>query len=349
MRKKEYSPRKTLIALVFLAVLVFYPYLRAAQQPKNYAFGGETMGTTYNVRVARTRLSKSAVRKLHDDIEELLVDINRQMSTYDPESEISNFNASTETNAFSVSRDFVTVTETALKLAHQSNGAFDPTVMPLVSLWGFGPDSKQAVPTADAIASIRDAIGFMKIRVTGPGSILKTHPSLSLDLNAAAKGYASDRVARLARDRGCPNVFVEIGGEIMALGHSDDEGPWRVSIDRPRRGTLPGDTTQRILEIQNRAVATSGDYRNYYEDQGRVYSHIIDPRSGYPVSNRVASTTVIAADCLTADALATALMVLGPDEGQPVLEAFAPAEAMWIVREGPGRFAEHFSPGFPKN
>jgi thiamine biosynthesis lipoprotein len=133
----------------------------------------------------------------------------------------------------------------------------------------------------------------------------------------------------------------------MALGTSGKNRPWRVSVDRPEHGSLPGEATFRTLELNNRGVATSGDYRNYYEDHGRAYSHIIDPRSGYPVSNRVASATVIAADCMTADALATAMIVVGPEDGIQLLEAFRPAEAMWIMRKLDGSFEERYSAGFP--
>ncbi|MDA0989557.1 MAG: FAD:protein FMN transferase [Verrucomicrobia bacterium] len=347
--QRLYSPRKILAALIVLAVLVFWPYLRAARAPRAYAFGGDTMGTTYTVKIVDTQLSESAVRALQRDVEVLLDQLSAQMSTYDPTSEISAFNQSTGRTPFTVSANFAAVTDYALKVADHSGGAFDPTVMPLINLWGFGPNgAPRHVPSHDAISSCRAATGYRTIKVLSDITLMKLLDTASLDLNALAKGYAVDCTAAALQAAGCPNVFVEIGGEIVAAGSSGQGEPWRVSVEVPQHGAGIGEASFAILPLRNQAVATSGDYRNYFEDQGRVFSHILDPRTGYPITNGVASVTVVAKDCMTADALATALMVLGVDGAEKLLNHYPDTEAMIIERQAQESFTAWRSAGFPR-
>lgn len=347
--RRPYTPKKTLIALLVLAILVFFPYLRAARQQQAYHFGGETMGTFYSIRIAPSGLSRRGAQELQTRVENKLDDLSRQMSTYSPDSEISRFNDSPAGVPFNVSREFADVTAFALHVARLSGRAFEPTIKPLASLWGFGPGSDKAphAPTDEAVRACLESVGFRLVLVTNESTLMKLHPSVSLDLNAVAKGYAVDAVAGLLRKNGCPNVFVDIGGEVMAFGSSSEGKPWRVSVEAPVRDAAPGETSMAVLELRNRAVATSGDYRNYYRDNGRAYSHIIDPRTGRPVTNRVASVSVVAPDCMTADALATALMVIGPDAAQDLLDQFPDTAAYIIERNLDGSYSEWRSEGFP--
>ena len=347
--RRLYSPRKTLAALAVLAVLVFYPYLRATRMPRAYRFGGETMGTFYSVRLAPVRLSERRVRSLQERVEERLRDINRQMSTYDPDSEISRFNAAPAGEPVRVSPEFAAVTEFALQVADRSGGAFDPTIAPLAALWGFGPRGEPGfTPSENAVRACLEVVNHRLVQATSDTALLKLHPDVRLDLNAVAKGYGVDAVAALLEDAGCAGVFVDIGGEVMAVGDSGEGRPWRVSVEAPVHDAALGATSMAVLELKDRAVATSGDYRNYYRAEGRAYAHILDPRIGRPTTNRVASVTVTADDCMTADALATALMVLGPADAPALLSRYPGTEAYIITRTPDGAYAEWQTGGFPR-
>lgn len=346
--RRLYSPAKTLAALVGFSLLVLLPYLRTQRAPQDYAFGGLTMGTTYNVRIAQSRLSERSVHKLQAGVEALLVEINRQMSTYDPDSVISQFNRHTNATPFAVPADFARVTAGALELAASTRGAFDPTVFPLVALWGFGPiPNPEHRPAPEAIAATLHEVGFTNVVVTPDGTLIKRHPNVQLDLNALAPGYAVDRMAQYLREQGCPDVFVELSGEVMASGNSAPGHPWRVAIETPDFNAPVASSLYRRLDLSNRAIATSGDYRKFFEQEGQVFSHVLDPRHGYPVSNGVTSASVLAPDCMTADGAATALMVMGVEEGLRWIESQAGLEALVLVRNPDSTYAAFASSGFP--
>jgi thiamine biosynthesis lipoprotein len=349
MKRPPFSPRKTLILLAVFAVLVMWPYLRSAREPRRYEFGGATMGTTYSVKLGPSHLSERKARELQADVEKLLADITRQMSTYDPTTDISRFNAHTGTEAVTVGRMLVEVTGAALTMAAQSGGAFDPTIKPLVECWGFyRQDPTDAHrPDPATIAAALSHIGHNALAIAGQESLSKALPEIQLDLNAIAPGYAVDRIVDLAAQKGFAHVFVDVGGEIRARGQSAPDQPWRVSVDVPALDSLPGSGEFMRLDLRDVAIATSGDYRHYFEEDGRIYSHILDPRTGYPVSNRVTSASVLAPTCMQADACATTLMVLGPDEGLHMLARMPGIEAMLILREPDGHFTRRATPGFP--
>ena len=264
------------------------------------------------------------------------------MSTYDPGSEISRFNALARDDASqSVSEDFSAVVSKALELQKASGGAFHPAVTPLVELWGFGAaGSRTNAPDSADIESILPTL-TNTVQLTGR-TLTKKHPSTRMDLSAIAKGYAVDHLVSVGRAFGCTNMLIEVGGEMRALGRPADR-EWVIGVPTPSRDHSE-ELTARLV-MSDRSIATSGDYRNYFEDQGHTYSHIIDPRTGYPLTNKVASVSVIATNCMEADGWATAIMVLGIEAGLAAIERTKDAEAMLIVRESPGVFSQHYSSG----
>lgn len=307
------------------------------------------MGTSYSIRLAGARFDRRELADLHADVDAALAEINRQMSVWRPDSEIARFNRAGADEPVALSADFRFVVRRALELAEASGGAFDPTVGALVDLWGFGPDGRPpAAPSAERIAAVRRAVGYRHLRLMDDGRLAKDVPALQLDLGAVAKGYAVDKVAALLRGRGLDDFLVEIGGETLAAGVNPSGATWRVGVLRPDFGPA-GTALQGIARLTGgRAIATSGDYRNFYRAAtGEIESHIVDPRTAAPVGHAVASVSVLADDCLTADALATALFVLGPADGLPLLAArFPGVEALFLLRRENGRFEEVATPGF---
>ena len=302
---------------------------------------GRTMGTTYNVQVTHSYISDSDYKSIHHAIDSVLQKVNRQMSTYDPQSEISRFNSHSGTDNFQVSPAFIEVLQTALTIYTDTQGAFDITVAPLVNLWGFGTGgSIQKIPSDAEISDLSKKIGSDKLYIVDSIHIQKKIPELQLDLGAIAKGYGVDVVSELIADRGYQNYMAEIGGEVRVQGWNAQGKNWRIGVDLPEYAHLPGEKLHRVLSLHNVAVATSGDYRNFFTDQGRYYSHTIDPATGRPVQHGLASVTVIANSCMLADALATAVMVMGPDRGLEYIEKMSDVEAMLLVRKSDGSFGE---------
>lgn len=348
--RREFNPRRTLAALVCLTLLVLLPHLREAlsRGGHDYDLAGETMGTTYSIKVRAAPVRERAMRRLHEDVTGLLATINREMSTYDAASDISRFNRETNLIPVTVSPALVEVTAVALDLAQRSGGAFDPTVLPLVELWGFGAKLRTGHKPPDGeIAEARARVGHHLMEVVAPDQLRKRAPGVRLDLSALAKGYAVDRVAMYLHTNGCPNVFVEIGGEVMTHGESAPGQPWRVAVETPTLGAAVGGPEYRRVELRNRAIATSGDYRNFFEEDGHVYTHVFDPATGLPVTNGVASVSVLAPTCMLADAYATTLMVMGPERGLALLRQTPGLEALVVIRQRDGTYREAASDGFP--
>jgi thiamine biosynthesis lipoprotein len=275
------------------------------------SFFGTTMGTQYTVRVSKPagEVDLAAVKQ---QIDARLAAINRQMSTYLPDSEISQFNRYAGQDWFAVSADVVRVAGAALEVSRSTDGAFDVTVGPLVNLWGFGPMGRPgAVPTEEAVAECRRRVGYGLLAVRDePPALRKHRADVYVDLSAIAKGFAVDEIAQILEQRGVRGYMVEIGGEVRTAGRKPDGSLWRIGIERPVAGER---AIACVVELDGRSLATSGDYRNFFEQQGRRYCHEIDPRTGRPVEHGLVSVSVLADDCMTADAWATALMVLGPE------------------------------------
>ncbi len=280
-------------------------------------FSGATMGTSYSVRVvenAPVSTARLELKLLQAKVDQRLGEINRLMSTYDTESELSRFNQHQGKGWFSVSRETAHVVEFALKVASETGGAFDPTVGPVVNLWGFGPDKNQELPPTEAnLAAARLLIGYTKLAVRAdPPALRKSHPGLYVDLSAIAKGFAVDEISKLLSKLGFVSSMVEIGGEVRTQGSKPGNSPWRIGVEKP---DAKGRSLLEVFRLHDAALATSGDYRNFFEHKGIRYSHTIDPTTARPVQHQLATVSVLAETCLEADALATALLVLGDRDG----------------------------------
>jgi thiamine biosynthesis lipoprotein len=276
-----------------------------------FEISGRTMGTTYSVKLVA---SETVAEQLRTAVDNRLVEINKLMSTYDPESELSRFNASGSTDIFRISDETAKVVSAALQLADDSGGAFDPTVGPLVDLWGFGPaEKRKRPPTDDELAAAKNLVGYKKILLDAAAPAVSTSTKgVRLDLSAIAKGYGVDAVAELVEAAGVSSYMVEIGGEVRMLGTKPGNKPWQLGIEKPDE---TGRSVAQVLKLTGGAVATSGDYRNFFEYEGQRYSHTIDPSSGRPVTHALATASVYASDCMSADGIATTLLVLGPQSG----------------------------------
>lgn len=276
------------------------------------------MGTTFNVQIVDPDDSVDS-DVLKSEVQATLDNIESSMSTYLPESELSRFNALSTTDWFGVSANLCAVIEDAQALSRSSGGAFDVTVGPLVGLWGFGPDgSISAPPDAERIEELMQAVGNDKLHADcSRPAVRKDDGRLKVDLSAYAKGYGVDQVSGLLDSYGIGDYLVEIGGEVRARGSNGRNVSWSIGIEAPQRGSR---SVARVVRLHDAAMATSGDYRTYFESAGSFYSHTIDPRTGYPVSHNAAAVTVVADTTAFADGMATALLVLGPDEGLKLAE-----------------------------
>lgn len=311
-----------------------------------FRWTGQTMGTTYHITIITSK-SDGQRSSLQIGVDSVLVTINHQMSTWDPESEISRFNQLAADQDFEISPGFAEVLTVAKKIWHLSNGAFDPTVGPLVNAWGFGyKGSKINDLSQSVLDSIRTFIGFDHIVLHG-NTLRKDATRTELDLSAIAKGYGVDKVAEYLAHQGIQNFLVEIGGEIRTQGHKS-KNKWVLGIDSPQENLMPGSEIQERIFVENAAIATSGDYRNYYIENGIRRSHTIDPKTEIPITHNLASVTVIAPDCATADALATTVMVLGQDKGLALISTLENCAAYTICRHQDGSFSTSKTTSFNK-
>jgi thiamine biosynthesis lipoprotein len=319
-----------------VACTLLLPLLAAGcnDAPVYRRFEGTAMGTTW-------RVTAPCAGDVRAEIEAELAQVDAEMSTYRADSALSRFNAAPAGAWTDVPAPVVDVVDAALQLSRESSGAFDVTVGPLVDLWGFGPPGVVgAVPDAAAVMAARDRVGYAALVVRRSPPALQKTRDVEVDLTSVAEGHGVDRVAERLVRAGCRDMLVEIGGEIRARGVNAAGEPWRVGVEVPdpdRHGAV-----QRIVPLTDSALSTSGDYRNFFVAHGRRYSHIIDPRTGYPVDHALASVTVLHASTMWADGYSTLLLVLGPEDGW----AFAVAHdlaALFIVR-GESGFEERYTP-----
>lgn len=313
--------RISFVAFLFFAALAMPAAIAQQGVRQIREFRGQTMGTTYMVKVAGHEEVGDDEIRLSIDAE--LRQVNDEMSTYLKTSEISQFNAGQSTDWFSVSPAFAMVVQQALEISADTDGAFDVTVAPLVNAWSFGPgDRTQQVPDAQKIQDLRKRVGFRHLKVRmEPPAIRKDLAGLQLDLSSIAKGHGVDRVIDRLKGLSITNVFVEIGGEVRTVGDKPG-GAWKVGIQVPDAAQNTVLLAHPMLknESAGNAMATSGDYRNFFVVDGKRYSHTIDPRTGAPVEHSLASATVIAPNCMLADAWATALCVVGPKQAKSLAE-----------------------------
>ena len=305
---------------------------------------GKTMGTSYSVKLVY-RGTKPDVSIIKLQLDELLRDFNQSLSTYIPDSEISKFNKSKVTEWFKVDSDFISTINIARDI-HDKTNVFDPTIGPIINLWGFGEDGIwNNPPKKEKLESLRNEVGFDKLILDKKiSSIRKTNPKIKINLSAIAKGYGVDVVYRYLENIGSQNFMVEIGGEIRTKGQKMNNKPWKVGIESP---DIAGSSLQKIIKLNDMGMATSGNYRNYFEKDGVRYSHIIDPQTLSPVTHKLASVTVTAENCVLADGWATALLVLGPSEGLKVADKFG-ISAFFIVSNDQG-YANFSSAKFKNN
>ena len=276
------------------------------------------MGTGYTIKYVVASDFNQTSGQVKEQVDQLLIDINQEMSTYISDSEISQLNQNPSSTWVHLSPRLFTVLVAAESIYQLSDGAFDVTIGPLVNLWGFGPDSKSVVPNQIQIDQTKQAVGFDHVQIDKERqSLKKKKPDIYLDLSAIAKGYGVDLVGQFLSNIGIDNYMVDIGGEIKTKGTKTGKF-WKIGIETPDPSLR---TIQKILAISNMTVATSGGYRNFFESGGEKFSHTIDPKTGYPVKHRLASVSVFDPEsCMIADALATTLMVLGPQLGMSFVQ-----------------------------
>jgi FAD:protein FMN transferase len=300
---------------LLLLTLLLLTASRPATATGPLKLDGPTMGTYYSI-VVDSPNDKLTSEDLQSKVESRLAEINRQMSTWDSSSEISKFNQSTSTDWFEVSSEFAQVTAEARRIHELTAKAFDPTVAPLIDLWGFGDRREQSIPDAAKITEAIKLTGMQHLTVRlDPPALKKSIAGLQLNLSAIAKGYAVDVIAELLTTEGLPSFVVDIGGENRTGTAKATGDEWKLGVESPLGGL------HRVVKLTQSAIATSGDYRNFFQIDGVSYSHAIDPTTGWPVRNPPASVSVIHESCMTADAWATAMMVLGAEQGVAIAEA----------------------------
>ncbi|EPJ50883.1 MAG: hypothetical protein OFPI_18870 [Osedax symbiont Rs2] len=329
------------VNLLAVFVLIILPFNAVFAADKLVAIEGRTMGTTYHIKwVANADEANDTALRIKGDADLLLADINQAMSTYISDSELSLFNQSSSGTKAQVSKPLYDILAKAQQISKNSAGAYDITVGPLINLWGFGPEKRiTKAPDAAQISAIRAKVGYQHLALLGNNTIVK-HANLYLDLSSIAKGYAVDQLAKMLDSAGYSAYLVEIGGELLTRGIKPNQQPWRIAIESPTSGR----NIQRIVRVDDVAVATSGDYRNYFEDKGIRYSHIIDTKTGRPITHNLASVTVLADNCAQADALATAFLAMGVERSYEYANAHG-IDAFFISKSSDG-FIEKMTPGF---
>ena len=312
-----------------------------------YEINGTTMGTIYSVKIVKSSsgLSDNDYKKMENGIEKTLQEVNRQMSTFMDTSEISQFNFLKSNEWYYVSKDFATVLYNALIISKKSDGYFDVTVGSLVNLWGFGPKhNKSIIPTDEEIEKVKQNVGYENIEVQmDPPAVRKTNSQIYCDLSAIAKGFGVDKVYEFLNSNNIPDYLVEIGGEVRAKGESHLKRMWRIGISTPDNKF----EIQKIVSLSKNfgwSVATSGDYRNYFEKDGVRYSHTINPKTGKPITHKLASVTVVHEECMIADAYATAINVLGIEKGMQLAEK-ENLPVLMLIKSKDG-FIEKMTPSF---
>ena len=303
--------------LITLALLLTVSACLFGKEPDVLRLSGETMGTTFNITAIGDDLDEAA---LGQAVQETLAQVNAKMSNWDPNSEVSTFSASGSTDPMQVSDEFAFVIEAANEVHEKSGGTFDVTLGPLIELWGFGPRKPEdPIPADDEIATALGQVGQARLLDLdrGAGTLAKSEAGVGINLSAIAKGYGIDAVAAQLREAGIENYMVEIGGDLVTMGENDKGESWRIGIEKPETGAQ---SIQLIVPLDNLGMATSGDYKNFFEQDGVRYSHIIDPTTGRPITHRTTSVTVLAENAMMADAWATAMLALGQEKGLELAE-----------------------------
>jgi thiamine biosynthesis lipoprotein len=326
------SPRRRTVlqALAATSLLAACGDRRLAASP-SFKFGGPTMGSSYSVKLAGGTLDRAAAEAAHEAAGVALAAVDAAMSTHRADSELSRFNAHRAGVPFALSADTFAVLSLAQRVATETRGAFDVTVAPIVDAWGFGPGREHRVVARQEIADLERRVGAGLLALdAGSRTASKARDGVRADLSGIAKGFAVDLAAQALDAHGIDRYMVEAGGEVRTRGRNAEGRPWQIAIEQP--DAMP-QRPHFVVPLSGLSMATSGDYRIYFERDGRRYCHEIDPAAGRPIDNGVASASVVAADCGYADAMATALMVMGAERGLAFAEERRLA-AYFIVREG---------------
>lgn len=334
--------RRRLIAIAVLVIAGAAVLLLRAAGEQYVTFQGRTMGTGYTV-TAGPLPADVETEALQAAVEARLDELVAVFSTWEPESEISRLNANASTDWIPISTEFLQVLAEARRLGELTEGALDITVGPLVNLWGFGPEmGEDDIPPETDINAALERVGLDAFSLQeDPPALRKSREDVVIDLSAIAKGYAVDEIAALLAEQGLLNYLVDIGGELRGQGLNQQGEPWRIAIEKPQPGTR---VVQQLVTLSQGGLATSGDYRNFFERDGQRYAHVIDPNNGRPVAHRLASVTVLAESAMVADGLATGLMVLGPERALALAEA--EALAVFLIEIDGEQFIERVSPAF---
>jgi len=304
-----------LMLLITLAVSLSACFPSNPSKNTEVLLQGRTMGTTYNIKVVATE-EQVIDLKLQQQIDAALKQVNQEMSTYIADSELSKFNQSTSAEAIEISAGLTRVIKESIRLGNLSGGKLDVTVGPLVNLWGFGPEQRpEKVPSDAILSATNERVGLQNLVLEG-NLLSKKIPDLYIDLSTIAKGYGVDIIAELIESNGLTHYLVEIGGEMRLRGFKHTGELWAIAIEKPILDQSGVErAVHQVIIPKDNAVATSGDYRNYFEADGRRFSHIIDPSTGKPIDHNLVSVTVVHPSSMTADGLSTTLMVMGMEKG----------------------------------
>ena len=294
-----------------------------------YVISGNTMGTTYLVKIV-TPNNDNEMELIERSIDSLLIQLNKQMSTWDPKSEISQFNKWKSKVPYTVSDDFLNVVRKSITISEQTGSLFDPTVYDLMSLWGFGPNPKSGFPSMEDVHLTLGHTGIGQFEIID-NKLAKNNEKCKLDLNAIAKGYGVDKIFKLLNEKGFKNTFVEIGGEVKCSGKNRKNKNWSIGIEDPSGDGNYQKIISAIISIENGAIATSGNYRNIVDLDGEVLGHTINPQTGFPIQTDVLSVSVLSNSCMESDAWATALMAMEYQTGFAKVESQSNIDAVWIL------------------
>ncbi len=332
----------TRITCYFCFILfIFDFFLTSCSSPGAYVYNeGPVYGTYYQIAY-----ESPGGKDFHEEIKEKFREYDLSFSTFNPNSTISKINNNRETVP---DQWFLNCFKRSQEISELTRGAFDITVAPLVNAWGFGFRHKENI-TPELIDSLLQLTGYQMVKYEN-GRIIKDNPSIMLDMSAIAKGYTCDLIGNFLKSKGCTNYMVEIGGEVVAKGMNAKGRPWRIGISKPDETGLPAmQEIQAIVHLPDRALATSGNYRNFYVEDGKKYAHTIDPATGYPVQHNLLSATVLADDCMTADALATAFMVIGLTKSVELAQTIPEIAVYFIYSDESGFNMVYMSENFSKN
>jgi len=329
MKRIPGTKKQTQILLGFLILWI------GCSSPRDIIIiSGQTMGTSYSIKIIPDKKPFDHTR-IEQGIDSILTEVNRQMSIWDPNSEISLFNQNQSDSPIPVSPEFFQVVNMAQDISQKTNGVFDITVFDLMSLWGFGPNPKKGFPKKEEIENVLSHSGWEKIILSDNG-IQKQNPKTKLDLNAIAKGYGVDEVFQFLQLKGYTDLFVEIGGEVQCSGRNQRNKYWSIGIENPSGGNKSNQIFAAIVYSDGGAVATSGNYRNFVDVNGEILGHIINPKTGFPLQTNVLSVTVLSNSCMVADAWATALMVMDYETGLKKVTENPNIKAVWILDKKDG-------------